>query len=85
MHKSDINSCRILESSRRRPILEEQDECDLEDVPNKTNAKFIEHEYDSLPAIDELRIHVEEDIPLELFGKIVNIVDRLGISETWLL
>lgn len=31
-----------------------------------------------MPAIEELRIHVEEDILLEQFGRIVNIVDRLG-------
>ncbi|VDN36455.1 unnamed protein product [Gongylonema pulchrum] len=46
--------------------------------PCKTNSSIIEHEYDNLPAIEELSIHVLEDIPLVQFGKVVSIVDRQG-------
>lgn len=60
----------------------EEEDDDMEVATSvKTNTKLIEHEYDTMPAIEELRIHVEEDILLEQFGKIVNIVDRLGKAE----
>ncbi|VDN40516.1 unnamed protein product [Gongylonema pulchrum] len=45
-------------------------------VACKANSSIIEHEYDNLPAIEELSIHVLEDIPLVQFGKVVSIVDR---------
>uniref|UniRef100_A0A0R3S0H5 H/ACA ribonucleoprotein complex non-core subunit NAF1 n=1 Tax=Elaeophora elaphi TaxID=1147741 RepID=A0A0R3S0H5_9BILA len=80
---SDDEFDRILESARRQTSLQQEEEDDDLEVPTlaKKNAKLIEHEYDMLPAIEELRIHVEEDIVLEQFGRIVNIVDRLVVIE----
>lgn len=72
---------RILENTRRQMSLQREEEDDDIEIAfsAKTNAKLVEHEYDIMPAIEELRIHVEEDILLEQFGRIVNIVDRLGM------
>uniref|UniRef100_A0A915PYA1 H/ACA ribonucleoprotein complex non-core subunit NAF1 n=1 Tax=Setaria digitata TaxID=48799 RepID=A0A915PYA1_9BILA len=80
---SDEEFERILESTRRHTSLQQEEEDDDTEVaiPVKGNEKFIEHEYDAMPALEELRIHVEEDILLEQFGKIVNIVDRLVVIE----
>ncbi|VDK82934.1 unnamed protein product [Litomosoides sigmodontis] len=79
---SDDEFERILESTRSQTFLqEEEDDCTEVTVSAKTNVKVVVHEYDAMPAIEELRIHVEEDILLEQFGKIVNIVDRLVVIE----
>ncbi|VDN93846.1 unnamed protein product [Brugia pahangi] len=59
---------------------EEDDDVDIA-TSTKTNVKLIHHEYDTMPAIEELRIHVEEDILLKHFGRIVNVVDRLVVIE----
>ncbi|VDO31227.1 unnamed protein product [Onchocerca flexuosa] len=80
---SDDEFDRILKNTRRLTSLQQEEEDDDMEVtiPMKANAKLIEHEYDTMPAIEELRIHVEEDILLKKLGKIVNIVDRLGNTE----
>uniref|UniRef100_A0A8R1XVF9 H/ACA ribonucleoprotein complex non-core subunit NAF1 n=1 Tax=Onchocerca volvulus TaxID=6282 RepID=A0A8R1XVF9_ONCVO len=80
---SDDEFDRILENTRRQTSLQQEEEDDDVEVTTsmKTNAKLIEHEYDTMPAIEELRIHVEEDILLKKLGKIVNIVDRLVVIE----
>ncbi|KAM3729218.1 H/ACA ribonucleoprotein complex non-core subunit [Dirofilaria immitis] len=80
---SDDEFDRILKNTRRHTSLQqEEDDNDVDvAISVKTNTKLIEHEYDTMPAIEELRIHVEEDILLEKFGKIVNIVDRLVVIE----
>ncbi|EFO25877.1 hypothetical protein LOAG_02605 [Loa loa] len=80
---SDEEFDRILEITRRQTSLQQEEEDDDVEVANSTkiNAKLIEHEYDTMPAIEELRIHVEEDIILKQFGKIMNIVDRLVVIE----
>ncbi|KAL3989249.1 Gar1/Naf1 RNA binding region family protein [Acanthocheilonema viteae] len=80
---SDDEFDRILKSIRRQISLQRDEEDDDIEVAvsAKTNAKPVEHEYDIMPAIEELRIHVEEDILLEQFGRIVNIVDRLIVIE----
>ncbi|CAG9536558.1 unnamed protein product [Cercopithifilaria johnstoni] len=79
---SDGEFDRILESTGRQTSLQREEDDDIDvTVSAKTNAKLVEHEYDTMPAIEELRIHVEEDILLEQFGRIVNIVDRLVVIE----
>lgn len=57
-------------------VVETDDENDIP-IENKGFAN-LEHEYDKLPDIEQLCIHVDEDIPLKQLGKIVNVIDRQG-------
>lgn len=76
---------RILETSRlqreQREDSEDEEEGRLH-VEVKTDAKLIEHEYDSLPPIEQLNIHVVEDIPLEKLGEVTQIVDCIVVVES---
>uniref|UniRef100_A0AAF5RY43 Uncharacterized protein n=1 Tax=Wuchereria bancrofti TaxID=6293 RepID=A0AAF5RY43_WUCBA len=80
---SDDEFDKILKSTGRQMSLQLEEENDDVDIATstKTNLKLIEHEYDTMLAIEELKIHVEEDILLKHFGRIVNVVDRLGNIE----
>uniref|UniRef100_A0AAF5PJC3 H/ACA ribonucleoprotein complex non-core subunit NAF1 n=1 Tax=Wuchereria bancrofti TaxID=6293 RepID=A0AAF5PJC3_WUCBA len=80
---SDDEFDRILKSTGQQMSLQLEEEDDDVDIATstKTNLKLIEHEYDTMLAIEELRIHVEEDILLKQFGRIVNVVDRLVVIE----
>ncbi|VDM95780.1 unnamed protein product [Thelazia callipaeda] len=63
-------------------LLQHEDEDDLDPFLQKASSEFIEHEYDALPPIEELRIHVDEDVPLIRLGAIVSIFFSHG-SESF--
>ncbi|WKY08524.1 hypothetical protein Q1695_007781 [Nippostrongylus brasiliensis] len=49
---------------------------------DKVNTKDLEHEYDTLPPLENLTIHCEESISLEVVGRVVSIVDCLVVVQS---
>lgn len=45
----------------------------------KTEERFIEKEYDKLPAVEEVSLRLGDDVKLQKLGKVVQIVDCLGM------
>ncbi|VDL74059.1 unnamed protein product [Nippostrongylus brasiliensis] len=49
---------------------------------DKVNTKDLEHEYDTLPPLENLTIHCEESISLEVVGRVVSVVDCLVVVQS---
>lgn len=47
----------------------------------KETEKHLDPEYDKLPLIENLQIHVGDDVIIEAFGTIIQQLDTLGINK----
>lgn len=70
---------RILETTRAKW----KEECDINDEYEESSVArkesfAIEREYDGMPQLERLTIHVEQDVPLKPLGSVVSVVDCLG-------
>ncbi|VDM47046.1 unnamed protein product [Toxocara canis] len=75
-------SFRILAATRARWKGQTELEEDCEEIfTNKRDAFPIEHEYDGMPAIEQLTIHVDDDLPMKPLGNVTNVVDCLVVVQ----
>uniref|UniRef100_A0A915BM25 H/ACA ribonucleoprotein complex non-core subunit NAF1 n=1 Tax=Parascaris univalens TaxID=6257 RepID=A0A915BM25_PARUN len=64
-----------------------KEECDINDGEyegssvTRKESFAIEHEYDCLPQLERLTIHVEQDVPLKPLGNVVSVVDCLVVIQ----
>uniref|UniRef100_F1KVX3 H/ACA ribonucleoprotein complex non-core subunit NAF1 n=1 Tax=Ascaris suum TaxID=6253 RepID=F1KVX3_ASCSU len=73
---------RILETTRAKW----KEECDINDEYEESSVArkesfAIEREYDGMPQLERLTIHVEQDVPLKPLGSVVSVVDCLVVVQ----